>query len=117
MEEKLSKDEMLFANLVLMFETAAMQHLGKLKNPVTDKIERDIEQAKLSIDILEMLQRKTEGNLGDYEKKMLKSVLHELRMNYVYELDKQHAEGTAGKRGTGDPDTSSNETTGEKVSE
>jgi len=83
------KDQMLFTNLIIMFQTAAMQHLGKLKNPMTDKTERDIEQAKISIDILDMIQRKTEGNLEEYEKKLLKSVLHELRLNYVYERDKK----------------------------
>ncbi len=83
------KDQMLFTNLIIMFQTAAMQHLGKLKNPMTDKTERDIEQAKISIDILDMIQRKTEGNLEGYEKKLLKSVLHELRLNYVYERDKK----------------------------
>ncbi len=89
MDANQNKDQMLFTNLIIMFQTAAMQHMGKLKNPMTDKIERDIEQAKISIDILDMIQRKTEGNLEEYEKKLLKSVLHDLRLNYVHERDKK----------------------------
>ncbi len=89
MEENLNKDQMLFTSLIMMFQTAAMQHMGKLKNPITDTIERDIEQAKISIDILDMIQKKTEGNLAEYESKLLKSVLHELRLNYVYERDRK----------------------------
>lgn len=89
MEENLNKDQLLFTSLIMMFQTAAMQHLGKLKNPITDKIERDVEQAKISIDILDMLQRKTEGNLAEYESKLIKSVLQELRLNYVHERDKK----------------------------
>lgn len=89
MEANQNKDQMLFTNLIIMFQTAAMQHMGKLKNPITDKTERDIEQAKISIDILDMIQRKTEGNLEEYEKTLLKSVLHELRLNFVYERDKK----------------------------
>jgi hypothetical protein len=89
MEENLNKDQMLFTSLIVMFQTAAMQHMGKIKNPMTDKIERDIEQAKISIDMLEMIQKKTDGNLTEYERKLLKSVLQELRLNYVYERDKK----------------------------
>jgi hypothetical protein len=94
MDERMSKEQILFSNIVIMFQTAAMQHMGKLKNPISDKIERDIEQAKISIDILEMIQKKTEGNLDEYEQKLLKSVLQELRLNYVYERDRKD-EGTA----------------------
>jgi len=92
MEDPKNQDQMLFTNLVLMFQSAAMQHMGKIKNPMTDKIERDIEQAKISIDILDMIQRKTEGNLEEYESKLLKSVLQDLRLNYVQERDKKQEE-------------------------
>ena len=94
MEDPKNKDQMLFTNLVIMFQTAAMQHMGKIKNPISDKIERDIEQAKISIDILDMIQRKTDGNLGEYESKLLKSVLQDLRLNYVHERDKKEEEPT-----------------------
>ncbi len=94
MEDPKNKDQMLFTNLVIMFQTAAMQHMGKIKNPISDKIERDIEQAKISIDILDMIQRKTEGNLEEYESKLLKSVLQDLRLNYVHERDKKEEETT-----------------------
>jgi len=92
MEQPQNKDQMLFTNLVIMFQTAAMQHMGKIKNPISDKIERDIEQAKISIDLLDMLERKTKGNLEEYESKLLKSVLQDLRLNYVQERDKKDEE-------------------------
>jgi hypothetical protein len=102
-------DQMLFTNLIMMFQTAAMQHMGKLKNPLTDKIERDLDQAKISIDIIEMLQRKTEGRRDEYENKLIKSVLQELKLNYVYEKDRkdedQTKEANAGETG-GDDDIS-----------
>ncbi len=94
MDDPKNHDQMLFTNLVIMFQSAAMQHMGKIKNPMTDKIERDIEQAKISIDILDMIQRKTEGNLEEYESKLLKSVLQDLRLNYVQERDKKEEEDT-----------------------
>ena len=78
----------LFGSLVLMFQTAAMQQMGKVKNSVTDKIERDLDQAQLSIDMLDMLETKTRGNLTDEEKKYLGEVLKELKLNYVDEKAK-----------------------------
>jgi predicted nucleotide-binding protein len=91
-EEKNKLQEMLFLQLILMFQTAALQQMGKLANPLTQKVEKDLEQAKLSIDILGMLEEKTKGNLSEEEKKFLDHVLFELRMNYLEELKK--AEGS-----------------------
>ena len=89
--EPLSQDQLndfLFAQLIMMFQGAAFQQMGKVMNPVTNKIERDLEQAKNSIDILGMLEAKTKGNLNENEQKMLEHALYELRMNYVDEMNK-----------------------------
>ena len=56
------KNQMMFVQLVSMFQAAALQQMGKLKNPVTEKIERNMEQAQLSIDLIDMLKEKTKGN-------------------------------------------------------
>ncbi len=82
------KENAHFVHLVLMFQAAAMQHMGKIKNPVTDKIERDLEQAQFTIDTLDMIQAKTKGNLSQEEERLLKTVLQELKLNYVDELSK-----------------------------
>ncbi len=87
-DESEKRGEFYFIQLVLMFQTAAMQQMGKLENPITKKIERDLEQVKFSIDMLEMIQRKTENNLSENEKKFLDHILFELRMNYVDEVSK-----------------------------
>lgn len=81
-----------FVQLVLMFQTAAMQQMGKIQNPITKEMERDLNQAKLSVDMLEMIQQKTKGNLSESEKKFLDHVLFELRMNYVDEVNKDKPE-------------------------
>jgi len=82
------KSEFHFIQLVVMFQSAAIQQMGKLGNPITQKVERDLEQAKFSIDMLEMIQHKTKGNLSENEKKFLDHILFELRMNYVDEVNK-----------------------------
>ena len=82
------KDAALLFGLVMMFQTAAMQHMGKLKNPATDKIERDLDQAQFAIDTLDMLMAKTKGNLSDEEERFMKTVVKELKLNFVDEMGK-----------------------------
>jgi hypothetical protein len=82
------KNQMLFTELVLMFHTAAMQQMGKIRHPATGKIERHLESAQNSIDLLDMLQAKTRGNLSGEEERFLKQVVQELKLNYVDELQK-----------------------------
>lgn len=80
-----SRDETLFVQLVAMFQFAAMQQMGKLPNPVTGKIERDLSQARISIEMIEMLQRRAQTDRSSRESEYLDKVLFELRMNYVDE--------------------------------
>ena len=89
---EMSKNDALFAQLVLTFQSAAWIQLGKVKNPASDKIEKDLKQAQYSIDMLDMLLTKTKGNLNDDEGKMLKDVVTNLKMNYVQELEKSKQE-------------------------
>jgi len=86
------KNAALFMSLVAMFQAACMQHLGKVKNPATDAIERDLEQAQLTIDILDMLAARTKRNLSPAEEKMLGEVIRELKLNFVDESAKKPAD-------------------------
>lgn len=84
-----------FLQLVLSLQAGAMQHMGKTVSPVTGQVERDLELARHTIDILGMLQSKTEGNLTEEEGKLLEHVLYELRMNFVDESKKTEAKPDA----------------------
>lgn len=88
----------LFAQLVIMFQGACMQHLGKIKNPMTDAVERDLEQAQAMIDLLEMLQTKTKGNLTTEEDSFLRNIVRELKLNYVDESSKPDDRGPEKER-------------------
>ena len=57
--------------------------LGQMPNPVTDKKEEDLNQAKFIIDTLAILKEKTKGNLNADETSLLENVLYELRMQYI----------------------------------
>ena len=78
----------LFGQLVAMLHFAAMQQMGKIKNPVTDAIERNLEGARHTIDTIDMLQERTRGNLSPEEAQFLKQTLQELKLNFVDEVAK-----------------------------
>ena len=84
----MNTDDQLFMQLLSIFYSSAMVALGKLKNPATDQIERNIEQAKLSIDILDLIKEKTKNNLTDSQKRTLEGLLTDLRLNYIDESNK-----------------------------
>ncbi|MFH1957765.1 MAG: DUF1844 domain-containing protein [bacterium] len=81
-----------FFTIVLMMQSSVMINLGKVSNPAAGKVERNLPQAKAAIDILEMLKRKTEGNLDKEEEKLLGNMLAEAQLNYVSEQEKEETE-------------------------
>lgn len=87
MDQK-EKQQILFAHLIISLHSACMQQLGKLKNPLSGSVERDLGGAQGTIDMLDMIREKTAGNLGDEEGRLLTQVLHELRLNYIDEMSK-----------------------------
>ncbi len=84
----MNENDQLFIQLLYVFHTSVMQSMGKIKNPFTDKIERDLLQAKQSISMMEMLKEKTRGNLSEDLIRILDGFLTELRMNFVDESNK-----------------------------
>ena len=83
------QNEELFQGLVISLAAATMQHLGKTMNPMTNKIDKNLQAAQATIDMLDMLVAKTQGNLGDAEAKLLKSVLADLKLNYVETMNEK----------------------------
>jgi hypothetical protein len=57
--------------------------LGMLPNPVSNQAHVQRDQAKHVIELLTMLQQKTEGNRTLDESTELENILHQLRMAYV----------------------------------
>ena len=89
MAENQSTINPLFVHLVISLESAAWFQMGKVASPITGKIERDLDQAKVSIDLLVMLQEKTKGNLLAEEQQILQNAVYTLQLNYVDELNKK----------------------------
>ena len=95
-DANISHNEMLFLQVVSMFQVAAMQQMGKIPNPMTNEMEKDLDQAKMSVDILAMLKEKTKGNLSKQEEEFLAKIVFESQMNYLDELDRLRGEATEG---------------------
>jgi hypothetical protein len=73
-----------FAALVLSFASSALLHLGLVEDPQTGRpAERSLPLARHSIDLLELLEQKTRGNLSPDEAELIASLLTELRVRYV----------------------------------
>ena len=80
MAETNRQPDLLFLQLVLSLQMGAWHQLGKIANPMTGKVERDLAMAKMTIDMLGMIQAKTTGNLDPEEKRILDHALYELRL-------------------------------------
>ncbi len=72
-----------FAALISMLTTQALFALGLLQVKGQEKREPDLELGKYNIDMLEILEEKTKGNLTKEEETVLANTLNELRMGYV----------------------------------
>jgi len=73
-----------FAMLVQSFAITALHHLGRVADPATGRAgETNLPLARQNIDILEILELKTRGNLDAEEAHLLTSLLYEVRMHYV----------------------------------
>ncbi len=71
------------AALISMLATQALFSLGLLQMKGQEEKKPDLELAKYNIDMLEVLEEKTKGNLTEEEEKVLSTTLSELRMGYV----------------------------------
>lgn len=89
------KQQVLFMQLVLTFQQAAWQQMGKIPDPIHNKITRDLEQARHTIDILDMLKTRTKGNLATEEASFLDHILRELKLNFIDELDRDKQAASA----------------------
>jgi hypothetical protein len=72
-----------FGLLVATFASQATVAFGHVANPIDGKKEVRLELARHAIDMLDILEGKTKGNLTADEAAMLEGVLHQLRMAFV----------------------------------
>jgi len=71
------------SHLIVSYATQALFGLGEAENPATGKKQVDLDWAKFNIDMLQMLEDKTRGNVTPEEKNLFVQLLYDLRMRYV----------------------------------
>ncbi len=108
MNDKISSGQ-LFMGLVYSLTQSAFISLGKLPDPMTGQVERHLDQASQTIDLLAALEEKTKGNLDEEEEKFLTRTISDLRLNYVDEVNKPDDK----KEDEDAPEEKSNEDTAE----
>ena len=72
-----------FSTLVLSIGSSAAMALGLAPNPMSGKVEKDLQLARFNIDLLCMLKEKTNGNLNPDEKKFVDSICADLQLKFV----------------------------------
>ncbi len=74
-----------FSTFVSGLGMQALLLLGELSDPQAkdNKIKPDYQQARYIIDLVDMLRKKTEGNLSREEANLIENLLYDLRMRYL----------------------------------
>jgi len=72
-----------FSTHILSLASSALIALRKMPAPEGVEHPLDLETARHLIDVLGMLEHKTKGNLDETEKKLLQSLIYDLRVAYV----------------------------------
>src|SRR6185295_19415492 len=78
-----AQDPASFVNFLMSIASNAASSLGMMEHPVTHQREVDLQLGKHWIDVLGMLQKKTQGNLTKQEQQLVEGLLSDLRMQYV----------------------------------
>ncbi len=72
-----------FSGLVSMLTTQAFFALGLIRTEEDKEQPADLQLAKYNIDMLDVIEQKSKGNLTEDEEKLLSGALHQLRMSFV----------------------------------
>ena len=75
--------EVTFSGLLMMVGTTGMVQLGMTPDPASKETRADLDGAKQTIEILDLLKQKTAGNLSPSESGLLDELLFDLRLRYV----------------------------------
>lgn len=87
-DSELTRHDHVLMGLVFTLQAAAMQQLGKLQDPHTGEVHRDLDQARATIDILEMLKVKCRAGTPADLLRMLDQAVLNLQLNYLDEVKK-----------------------------
>lgn len=82
------KMEANLSTLILSIGTSSLMNMGLAPNPQNGKTEKNMDLAKMNIDLLLVLKEKTKGNLSSEEDRFLVSMVNDLQLKFVEESKK-----------------------------
>lgn len=71
-----------FENFIRYLAQVALHQMAGERNPATGVVEVSLEEARQTIEILQMLKEKTKGNLGPDEQRTLEDLLYHLKVEF-----------------------------------
>ncbi|OSS43122.1 hypothetical protein DESAMIL20_230 [Desulfurella amilsii] len=80
---------MKFEEFILSIAGGAYVQLGIVEDPFDNTKKIDLEMAKASIELIEMLKEKTKNNLTKEEEDLLESVILDLNEKYKEKISKE----------------------------
>lgn len=81
---------------VSLLATSAWRALGLIPDPATNKVERNLDDARLAIDATAALLEHLRPRLQDAERREFDTLLANLRLNFVEQKTKAEAGDSAG---------------------
>ena len=90
--QEMSKHDHVLLGLMYSLQAAAMQQLGKVQDPATGEVSVSLDQARATIDVLEMLKAKCRTDTPEPVLRMLDQAVLDLQMNYLDELKKERSQ-------------------------
>ena len=106
-DQEMTRHDQVLLGLVFSLQAGAMQQLGKIQSQITGEIEKDLDQARSTIDLLEMLKVKCRTDTPPDILRILDGAVMDLQLNYMDEIKKANAAAT---------DEDADEDTGEEAS-
>jgi len=113
-ENKITEQQ-LFDQLISSLVHSAWVFMGKIKNPINDKLDKDLDQASIQIDMLDMLFKRMKGNLSENEDQYLGHLIGELKMNFVEVKNEKTEEPTIDEKHETEDDSSESENGGKET--
>ncbi len=89
-KEKLpvSVKEIILSFIGILSETG-WEYMGLIANKITGKIHKDMDEAKLAIDTIDVLFEKIKDKLEDKEIRDIEKLIDDLKINYVMQLNEK----------------------------
>ena len=87
----MTRHDQVLMGLVWSLQASAMQQMGKIQDPVTGEMQKNLEQARSSIDVLEMLKVKCRVDTPEEILRMLDGAVMDLQLNFMDEMKKETA--------------------------